>query len=137
MCASGVSYYISSSCLWTQLYNDSHKFYFQELWKNENFLTIKNLVFNKLPYSHYFDNGIIGTGTAIFTKVRINDCTFHEFGLNGYPHKLLHGDWFGGKGLGICQIDFCGFNIHLFTSHYHANYSPNNDVYLGHRIVHR
>ena len=105
------------------------------MWKKENFLTIKNMVFSKLPYSHYFDSGIIGTGTAIFTKVRINDCTFHEFGLNGYPHKLLHGDWFGGKGLGICQIDFNGFNIHLFTSHYHANYSPNNDVYLGHRIV--
>ena len=109
----------------------------QELWKQNNFVTIKELVSSKLPFSHYFDNGIIGTGTAIFSKVRINDCTFHEFGLNGYPHKLLHGDWFGGKGLGICQIDFKGFNIHLFTSHYHANYSPNNDVYLGHRVVHR
>jgi len=94
------------------------------------------LLLPKLPYSQYFDNGIIGTGTAIFTKVKINDCTFHEFALNGYPHKLLHGDWFGGKGLGICQIDYKGFNIHLFTSHYHANYSPKDDVYLGHRIVH-
>ena len=27
-------------------------------------------------------------------------------------------------------------NIHLFTSHYHANYSPRDDVYLAHRIVH-
>ena len=109
----------------------------QEVWKRQNFCTIQHLVTQKLPFSHYFDNGIIGTGTAILSKVRINDCTFHEFGLNGYPHKLLHGDWFGGKGLGICQVDFRGFNIHLFTSHYHANYSPNNDTYLGHRVVHR
>ena len=110
--------------------------FLQEVWFRGNYLTIKNLLTSKLPHSQYFVNGFLGTGTAIFTKVKINDCTFHEFSLNGYPHKLLHGDWFGGKGLGICQIDYLGFNIHLFTSHYHANYSPLNDVYLGHRIVH-
>ena len=107
------------------------------MWKKKNFQTIQSLVLPKLPYSQYFDSGIIGTGTAIFSRVPINDCTFHEFGLNGYPHKLLHGDWFGGKGLAICQIDFQGFNIHLFTSHYHANYDYNKDNYLGHRVVHR
>ena len=110
--------------------------FLQEVWKTQNYLTIKNLLTPKLPHSQYFDHGIIGTGTAIFSKVKISECTFHEFALNGYPHKILHGDWFGGKGLGICQIDYRGFNIHLFTSHYHANYSPLNDVYLSHRIVH-
>jgi len=112
--------------------------FLQEVWKRNNFNTIKSLVSSVLPYSHFFDNGIIGTGTAIFTKVKIQDVTFHEFGLNGYPHKLLHGDWFGGKGLGVCQIDFRGFNIHLFVSHYHAtyDYNPLTDVYLGHRVVH-
>jgi len=110
--------------------------FLQEIWKRNNFNTVKSLVSGILPYSHFFDNGIIGTGTAIFTKVKIKDVTFHEFGLNGYPHKLLHGDWFGGKGLGVCQIDFLGFNIHLFISHYHANYNPLTDVYLGHRVVH-
>jgi len=112
--------------------------FLQEIWKRNNFNTIKTLLSTALPYSHYFDNGIIGTGTAIFSKVKIKDVTFHEFGLNGYPHKLLHGDWFGGKGLGVCQIDFMGFNIHLFVSHYHAtyDYNPLTDVYLGHRVVH-
>jgi len=112
--------------------------FLQEVWKHTNFLTIKNLVASVLPYSHYFNNGIIGTGTAIFARVMIQDVTFHEFGLNGYPHKLLHGDWFGGKGLGVCQVDFKGFNIHLFISHYHAtyDYNPVTDVYLGHRVVH-
>jgi len=112
--------------------------FLQEVWKRNNFNTIRGLVLPVLPYSHFFDNGIIGTGTAVFTKVKINDVTFHEFGLNGYPHKLLHGDWFGGKGLGVCQIDYQGFNIHLFTSHYHAMYdiNPLTDCYLGHRVVH-
>ena len=110
--------------------------FLQEVWKRANYLTIKNLLTPKFPHSQYFDHGIIGTGTVIFTKVKINVATFHEFAVNGYPHKLLHGDWFGGKGLGICQIDYLGFNIHLFVSHYHANYSPSNDVYLSHRVVH-
>ena len=73
-----------------------------------NFQTIKSLVSAVLPFSHYFDNGIIGTGTCIFSNKRINEVTFHEFGLNGYPHKITHGDWFGGKGLGVCQVIFAG-----------------------------
>jgi len=110
----------------------------QEVWITENFNTIRSLVSSVLPYCHYFDNGIIGTGTCLFSKVRINDVTFHHFGLNGYPHKLMHGDWFGGKGLGVGQIDYKGFNIHIFTSHYHAtyDYNPLKDVYIGHRVVH-
>jgi hypothetical protein len=39
------------------------------VWKHENFNTIRSLVANVLPFSHYFDNGIIGTGTCIFAKV--------------------------------------------------------------------
>lgn len=110
----------------------------QEVWKVGNFQTIKSLVSAVLPFSHYFDNGIIGTGTCIFSNKRINEVTFHEFGLNGYPHKITHGDWFGGKGLGVCQIDYQGFNIHIFVSHYHAtyDYNPLKDVYSGHRVVH-
>lgn len=54
--------------------------------------------------------------------------------MNGYPHKVWHGDWFGGKGLGVCQIEFAGFDIHLFTSHYHAEYSRlvNREGYCFH-----
>jgi hypothetical protein len=43
----------------------------QEIWKSSNFLTVKSLVSSHLPFCHYFDNGIIGTGTAIFSKVKI------------------------------------------------------------------
>lgn len=110
--------------------------FLQEVWKHENFFTIRSLVEKVLPFSHYYDNGIIGTGTCIFAKVKLSDVTFHEFSLNGYPHKLAHGDWFGGKGLGVCQLDFQGYNIHIFTSHYHANYNYSKDEYLTHRVVH-
>ena len=108
----------------------------QEVWNEEDFLTVKTAVAAVFPHSHFFDNGIIGSGTCIFSRTLIFDATFHEFGMNGYPHKIWHGDWFGGKGLGVCQIEFKGFDVHLYTSHYHAEYNRKRDVYLGHRVSH-
>ena len=28
-------------------------------------------------------------------------------------HKILHGDWFAGKGLGVVTLDFKGLNVHV------------------------
>ena len=50
--------------------------------------------------------------------------------------QFWHGDWFAAKGIGVCQIDYQGFDIHLYISHYHANYHPNHDIYLSHRVSH-
>ena len=95
----------------------------------------RNVARDVLPFNHFFDNGIIGTGTCILSKAPIQDATFHEFSLNGYPHKVFHGDWFAGKGLGVCGIDYKGLNIHVFVSHFHAEYSRSKDIYLGHRVM--
>ena len=76
--------------------------------------------------------GIIGTGTCVLSKVPIVDAVFHEFSMNGYPHqvhikrhlenmrridvnfhKILHGDWFAGKGLGVVTLDLKGLNVHV------------------------
>jgi len=40
----------------------------QEIWKKENFNTIRSCLLSALPFSHHFDNGIIGTGTCVFFK---------------------------------------------------------------------
>ena len=76
----------------------------EEVWTTEDFERIRQAVQDTYPFYHFFDNGIIGSGTCIFTRAQIRDATFHEFTMNGYPHKIWHGDWFGGKGLGVCQI---------------------------------
>ena len=80
--------------------------FLQEVWTAEDFETIRRLCEDVLPHSHHFGVGVIGSGTAIFSRVRIFDATFHEFSLNGQPHKVAHGDWFGGKGIGVCQVFF-------------------------------
>ena len=60
----------------------------QELWCMEDFQTIQRLTIQALPYSHYFGHGVIGSGTCILSKYRLNNANFHEFTMNGYPTKF-------------------------------------------------
>lgn len=32
-------------------------------------------------------------------------------------HKICHGDWFGGKGIGLCRFKIKGFNIDVYAAH--------------------
>ena len=107
----------------------------QEVWCTQDYQTIRHLARQTLPYQHFFDHGIIGSGTCILSKYQIVDAAFHEFSLNGYPHKILHGDWFAGKGVGVCNINLSGLELHVFVSHYHAEYDRSNDQYTGHRVM--
>lgn len=88
------------------------------------------------PHAYNFDHGIIGSGTCVFSQHRLSNANFHEFAMNGYPLKFWHGDWFAAKGLGVCQLEVKGIDVTLFLSHYHAEYDPNHDIYLGHRVIH-
>eukprot|EP00088_Acartia_fossae_P009378 TRINITY_DN14538_c0_g1_i2.p1 TRINITY_DN14538_c0_g1~~TRINITY_DN14538_c0_g1_i2.p1 ORF type:complete len:418 (+),score=69.65 TRINITY_DN14538_c0_g1_i2:24-1256(+) len=107
----------------------------QEVWMPTDFHIIQKRIQEKFPQSYFFDNGIVGSGTCVFSRHTILDTTFHEFSLNGYPHKINHGDWFAGKGLGVCQILFKGYILNVFVSHLHAEYYRNQDIYLGHRVM--
>ena len=62
----------------------------QEVWCSEDFQTIQRLTIQGLPYSHYFGHGVIGSGTCILSKYRLNNANFHEFTMNGYPTKFWY-----------------------------------------------
>ena len=108
----------------------------QEVWCQEDFDLIALVIRDTYPHSLNFDQGIIGSGTCIFSRYRLSNANFHEFAMNGYPLKFWHGDWFAAKGLGVCQLEVKGIDVTLFLSHYHAEYDPNHDIYLGHRVIH-
>lgn len=108
----------------------------QEVWCEEDFELLQMMCRNVYPFSMFFDQGIIGSGTCIFTKYKLRNANFHEFAMNGYPIKFWHGDWFAAKGLGVCQLEINGFDVTVYVSHYHAEYDPTNDIYLGHRVIH-
>ncbi|KAF4527422.1 hypothetical protein B566_EDAN015942 [Ephemera danica] len=107
----------------------------QEVWSNDDFDLIKDRVKEKLPYAHYFHSGVIGSGVCILSKYPITDTLFHQWSVNGYCHKIQHGDWFGGKGVGLCRLDVNGSVVNVYTAHLHAEYDRDNDEYLAHRVV--
>lgn len=55
--------------------------------------------------------------------------------MNGYPHKIHHGDWWGGKGVALCRTICHGIPFSLANTHLHALYNPDKDEYVHHRAV--
>nr|QQM99883.1 neutral sphingomyelinase [Nephotettix cincticeps] len=106
----------------------------QELWSEDDYNDITQQVEKVLPYTHYFYSGVTGSGLSILSKYPFESFMFHQWSVNGYMHKIFHGDWFGGKGIGLCRISVRGLSINLYTTHLHAQYSE-EDEYLAHRVV--
>ncbi|KFD72195.1 hypothetical protein M514_01390 [Trichuris suis] len=107
----------------------------QEIWWERDFLQIRNAVGSVLPYSFYFYNGFGGSGVCVFSKGKIRETLMHRYSLNGYAHHVHHGDWFGGKIVGLCRIELGNLLIDFYATHIHAEYDHDNDLYLSHRIV--
>ncbi|XP_043932529.1 sphingomyelin phosphodiesterase 2 isoform X2 [Protopterus annectens] len=48
--------------------------------------------------------------------------------------ELQHGDWFGGKSVGLIILDINGLVVNAYVTHLHAEYCRENDSYLPHRL---
>ncbi|XP_076055395.1 neutral sphingomyelinase [Oratosquilla oratoria] len=97
---------------------DLYDFVFlQELWSKDDYRFIADKVSRVLPYSHPFYSGVLGSGIVVFSKAPFTDIHFHAFSLNGYAHAITHGDWWGGKGVGMCRVTHHGINFNLVTTH--------------------
>jgi sphingomyelin phosphodiesterase 2 len=107
----------------------------QEVWSEYDYNKIRNRVNETFPFSHYFYSGVVGSGLCIFSRHQILSVFFHHWAVNGYVHKIQHGDWFGGKGVGMCRIKVQDQVINFYLSHLHAEYSKNCDDYMTHRII--
>ncbi|XP_043255982.1 putative neutral sphingomyelinase [Colletes gigas] len=107
----------------------------QEVWSVEDFKMIKTKIQEQLPYSHYFHSGVLGSGICMLSRYPIQDVMFHKWPLNGYVHKIHHGDWFGGKGIGLCRLKIHDMNVNVYTVHLHAEYNCHNDEYIAHRVL--
>ncbi|KAL4703310.1 hypothetical protein ACJJTC_006673 [Scirpophaga incertulas] len=94
----------------------------QEIWSEKDYTTLKESLNIVLPYSYYFYSGVLGSGLCIFSKWVIQDVFFHQWPLNGYIHKIHHGDWFGGKGVGLCRIKYGQKLINVYCTHVTLSY---------------
>ncbi|CAL8085745.1 unnamed protein product [Orchesella dallaii] len=108
--------------------------FLQEVWTTKDFERIQLRTSSVLPYSHYFFSGVVGAGLCIFSRFPIKTAFFHQWAVNGYIHKIQHGDWFGGKGIGMVEVQHEDLTINLYCAHLHAEYDRSNDEYLAHRV---
>uniref|UniRef100_A0A915N137 sphingomyelin phosphodiesterase n=1 Tax=Meloidogyne javanica TaxID=6303 RepID=A0A915N137_MELJA len=106
----------------------------QEIWSEKVFIEMVHNLKEKFPYSHYFHSGFTGSGTCILSRYPIISTLLHRYSLNGFPHHIHRGDWFGGKIVGMAEILFDSYKICFYTTHLHAEYNKENDLYLPHRI---
>uniref|UniRef100_UPI0037E88E81 sphingomyelin phosphodiesterase 2 n=1 Tax=Semicossyphus pulcher TaxID=241346 RepID=UPI0037E88E81 len=107
----------------------------QEVWSEKDYLSLKKKLACSHPHSHYFKSGVIGSGLAIFSKHRIHDTFVYRYSLNGYPYMAHHGDWFGGKAVGMAVLNIGSLTAKVYATHLHAEYCRDKDSYLPHRVV--
>lgn len=62
-------------------------------------------------------SGVAGSGLCILSKHPIVTTLFHSWSVNGYVHRITHGDWFGGKGVGLCRILVAGHPVNIYIAH--------------------
>ncbi|XP_038551753.1 sphingomyelin phosphodiesterase 2-like [Micropterus salmoides] len=107
----------------------------QEVWSEKDYLSLKKKLACSHPHSHYFKSGVIGSGLAIFSKHRIHDTFLYRYSVNGYPYMAHHGDWFGGKAVGMAVLNIGSLTANVYVTHLHAEYCRDKDPYLPHRVV--
>lgn len=107
----------------------------QEVWSEKDYLSLRKKLACSHPHSHYFKSGVIGSGLAIFSKHRIHDTFLFRYSLNGYPYMAHHGDWFGGKAVGMAVLTIGSLTANVYVTHLHAEYCRDKDSYLPHRVV--
>lgn len=107
----------------------------QEVWSEDDYQYIKDKTSHVLPFTHYFYSGVFGSGLCLFSKYPITSTFFHSWAVNGYAHRIHHGDWFGGKGVGLCRVLINNQPVNVYIAHLHAEYDPENDEYRAHRII--
>lgn len=108
----------------------------QEIWgEGDRTKVIDIAAEGGLKYSHYFRSGTIGSGILVLSRYPILKLSYHRFSINGKPYKIYHGDYFGGKGVGLAKIATPMGNVDFYLTHLIAQYHTDNDEYLAHRVI--
>ncbi|GMT26957.1 hypothetical protein PFISCL1PPCAC_18254, partial [Pristionchus fissidentatus] len=107
----------------------------QELWSEADYLDLAARVACVYPYAHYFHSGFTGSGVCVLSKHPIVSTLMNRYSLNGFAHHIHRGDWFGGKVVGMAELEVGEMRVHFYSTHLHAEYNRQNDLYLPHRLA--
>lgn len=111
----------------------------QECWTQQDYLAIRELTKDVLPFGKFYWSGIFGGGLAILSKWPIEESSMYRYPLNGRPAAFFRGDWYVGKGVASARIRIGpGLKdvVEVFCTHLHAPYEREpNDSYICHRTA--
>ncbi|KAI6810429.1 inositol phosphosphingolipid phospholipase C [Hortaea werneckii] len=111
----------------------------QECWTQQDYLAIRELTKDILPYGKFYWSGIFGGGLAILSKWPIEESSMYRYPLNGRPAAFFRGDWYVGKGVACARIRIGPRPkdvVEVFCTHLHAPYEREpNDSYICHRTA--
>jgi endonuclease/exonuclease/phosphatase family metal-dependent hydrolase len=102
----------------------------QECWiEADRQLLNTQLAATRLKYVEYYPSGAFGSGLMILSAYPITNKFFWRYTQNGKWYKLWHGDWWGGKGVALAQVQFPKqhgvlniFNTHLIAAYQDDRY---------------
>ena len=124
----------------------------QEIWIQSDLTKLINAVKAAYPHSHYFKSGFMGSGLLVLSKHPIERTGWLRYSINGQPQMIYHGDWYAGKGVGVCRIRVGGagstneggaandtqdnsFVIDVYNTHLHAEYDKKSRKYELHQLA--
>lgn len=87
-----------------------------------------------LTHSWSTRSSINGSGLLVISRLPIESHRFDRYSLRGYPERVDHGDYYGGKGFVQLRLRTDQGPISIFNTHLHARHSGDiAHAYLGHR----
>ncbi|VDM53696.1 unnamed protein product [Angiostrongylus costaricensis] len=115
----------------------------QEVWSVTDYADLIERLSSSFRFHHYFHSGFTGSGVCVFSRHSIVSTLTHSvcdllsfrYSLNGFAHHIHRGDWFGGKVVGLVEVEVGGIRVNFYCTHLHAEYNRENDLYLPHRVA--
>ena len=87
-----------------------------------------------LAHAWHRPDGFGGSGLMVCARRPLRNPRFVSFRLSGLPENLHHGDYFGGKGAVLLEVETGAGPVALVDTHLVANYEGTHpDRYHGHR----
>ena len=110
---------------------------FQEVWSEDaRSVLIEAGRDDGLEHVWHRPNALGGSGLLVLSRLPIRSQSFTRYVLCGLPQRLLHMDYYSGKGLALLSLTTDEGSLTFVNTHLHARYgryARTEDEYLGHR----
>ncbi len=87
-----------------------------------------------LAHSWHLARSFGGSGLMLLSRWPILRPRFTAFEARGWPERIWHADWYGGKGFVVADVETSEGRLAIIDTHLHAGYAE-ADEYAGLRIA--